>query len=88
MKNALIKNTEANKELASLRGTTADFYRLLDAATANNNSATGASASTRLKQLSDAHQQCEKGYRIERDRHAETLGVLGEAVTTINALKR
>lgn len=87
LKYALIQNKTLKIDLSNLRGADADFQRLLNTITANNNSTGGASASARLKQLGSAHTQCEKEYRAERVEHAETLGRLDEALAVVRALK-
>lgn len=84
---ALSQNKTLKTDLALLRGASDDFERLLNTITANNNSATGASASTRLKQLSAAHQQCERALRESDSDHAETLGRLDEALAVVRALR-
>lgn len=86
--NALTQNKTLKADLAKLHSASDDFERLLDTITANNNSATGASASTRLKQLSSAHQQCERALRESDGDLAETLGRLDEALAVVRALKR
>lgn len=85
---ALTQNKTLKTELYNLRGANDDFERLLGAITTNNNSATGASASTRLKQLSAAHQQCERALRESDGDLAETLGRLDEALSVVRALKQ
>jgi hypothetical protein len=87
LKNALTQNKALKTDLGKLRGADADFQRLLDTITANNHSATGASASTRLKQLGAAHQQCERALRESDGDLAETLGRLDEALAVVRALK-
>lgn len=87
LKYALTQNKTFKAELTRLHGDIAGFNSVLDTITANNNRATGASASTRLKQLGSAHTQCEKEYRAERVEHSETLGRLGEALAVVRALK-
>ena len=84
---ALNQNKTLKADLAKLHSLNADFDRLLDTIAANNNSATGASASTRLKQLSAAHQQCERALRESDGDLAETLGRLDEALAVVRALK-
>jgi DNA anti-recombination protein RmuC len=84
---ALTQNKTLKIDLANLRGANDDFERLLNTITANNNSSTGASASTRLKQLSNAHQQCERALRESDEDNAETLGRLDEALAVVRALK-
>ena len=88
LKNALTQNKALKTDLAKLRGADADFQRLLDTITANNNSATGASASARLKQLGAAHQQCERALRESDSDLADTLGRLDEALKVVRALKQ
>jgi uncharacterized protein YhaN len=85
--NALAQNKNLKADLAKLHGADADFQRLLDTIAANNNSATGASASSRLKQLGAAHQQCEKALRESDGDLAETIGRLDEALAVVRALK-
>jgi hypothetical protein len=87
LKNALTQNKTFKAELTRLHGDLAGFNSVLDTITANNNSATGASASTRLKRLGAAHTQCEKEYRAERVEHSETIGRLDEALAVVRALK-
>jgi hypothetical protein len=87
LKHALTQNKTLKTDLGKLRGADADFQRLLDTITANNNSASGASASTRLKQLGAAHQQCERALRESDGDLAETLGRLDEALAVVRALK-
>jgi hypothetical protein len=84
---ALTQNKTLKSDLANLRGANDDFERLLNTVTANNNSATGASASTRLIKLGAAHSQCERDYRASRAEHSETLGRLDEALAVVRALK-
>jgi DNA anti-recombination protein RmuC len=85
--NALAQNKNLKADLAKLHGADADFQRLLDTIATNNNSASGASASTRLKQLSAAHQQCERALRESDGDLAETIGRLDEALAVVRALK-
>jgi len=85
--NALAQNKNLKADLAKLHGADADFQRLLDTIAANNNSATGASASSRLKQLGAAHQQCERALRESDGDLAETIGRLDEALAVVRALK-
>lgn len=87
LKNALTQNNALKTDLAKLRSADADFQRLLDTITANNNSATGTSASTRLNQLGSAHNQCERALRESDEDHADTLGRLDEALAVVRALK-
>jgi DNA anti-recombination protein RmuC len=87
LNNALTKNKTLKVDLAQLLGARDEFDRLLNTIAANNNSTTGASASTRLKQLSAAHQQCERALRESDGDLAETLGRLDEALAVVRALK-
>lgn len=84
---ALTQNKTFKAELTRLHGDLAGFNSVLDAITANNNSATGASASTRLKQLGSAHTACERALRESDGDLAETLGRLDEALAVVRALK-
>ena len=86
--NALSQNKTLKADLAKLRGLNDEFDRVLNTIAANNDSATGASASTRLKQLSSAHQQCERALRESDGDLAETLGRLDEALAVVKALKQ
>jgi hypothetical protein len=88
LKNAL----QAYKILADkntkLLGDANEFDRLLKSIEArNNDSADAASGSARFKQLSAAHQQCERSLREADTDLTETLGRLGEADAIIKALK-
>lgn len=88
LKNAL----QANKILADkntkLLGDANEFDRLLKSIEARNNDSTDAtSGSARFKQLSAAHQQCERSLREADTDLAETLGRLSEADAIIKALK-
>jgi hypothetical protein len=85
--NALTQNKTFKAELTRLHGDLAGFNSVLDTITANNDRATGASASTRLKQLGAAHQQCERALRESDGDLAETLGRLDEALAVVRALK-
>jgi DNA repair exonuclease SbcCD ATPase subunit len=86
--NATLKKLEnSNRDLANLRGTDAEFKRLLDSATANTGSASSASTVTRLEQLTSAHYQCQREFREERSRHAKTIAGLEQAIAVIDALK-
>jgi hypothetical protein len=85
--NALAQNKNLKADLAKLHGADADFQRLLDTIATNNNSASGASASARLKQLGAAHQQCERALRESDGDLAETIGRLDEALAVVRALK-
>ena len=62
-KNALSTAATVQAKYDALLGTNAEFTSMLDSATANNNIASGASAGTRLKQLSEAHRSCERDLR-------------------------
>ena len=84
---ALAQNKTLKSDLAGLRGANDEFERLLGSIEANNNRTTGASASTRLKQLSAAHQQCERSLRESDGDLAETLGRLDEALAVVRALR-
>lgn len=84
---ALTQNKNLKTDLAALRGANNDFERLLGTIAANNNSAAGSSVSTRLKQLSTAHQQCERALREADDDNAETIGRLDEALAVVRAMK-
>lgn len=87
--NATLKKLDkSTAELAVLRGTDADFRRLLDAATANTGSATSAGTVARLEQLTSAHYQCQREFREERTSHATTIEGLGKALAVIDALKQ
>lgn len=87
LKYALTQNKTLKIDLGKLRGADADFQRLLNTITTNNNSTSGASASTRLKQLSSAHTQCERALRESDGDLSETLGRLDEALAVVRALK-
>lgn len=87
--NATLKKLDkSTNELATLRGSDDAFKRLLDSATANIGSASSASAVAKLRQLSDAHYQCQREFREERTSHATTLEGLGKAIAVIDALKQ
>jgi hypothetical protein len=86
-KNALLQTKTVQAKYDALLGTSADFERMLHATTANNDSASGTGLSPRFKQLSVAHQQCEREYRAERVEHSKTIGELSKAVAVIEALK-
>jgi len=86
--NATLKKLDkSTAELAVLRGTDDSFRRLLDSATANTGSATSAGTAARLEQLTNAHYQCQAGFREERTRHAKTIAGLEQALAVIDALK-
>jgi hypothetical protein len=87
LQNALAQNQTLKTDLANLRGADAEFNRVLNTITANNHSATGASASARLIKLGSAYSQCEKEFRESRIEHADTLGRLDEALKVVRALK-
>lgn len=86
--NATLKKLyKSENELAMLRGSDAEFMRLLDSATANIGSASNASPVARLGQLASAHHQCQAEFREERTRHAKTIAGLEQALAMIDALK-
>jgi predicted nucleic acid-binding Zn-ribbon protein len=87
LKNALTQNKTLKADLAKLRGISIELDSVLNTISAINNSASGASASSRLKQLSAAHQQCERALRESDSDLAETLGRLDEALAVVRALK-
>ena len=86
LNHALTQNKSLKDDLAKLHGLGAELDSMLNAVAANNNSAIGASASTRLKQLSAAHQQCERALRESDGDLAEALGRLDEALAVVRAL--
>ena len=86
--NATLKKLDkSTAELAVLRGSDAEFRRLLDSATANIGSTTSANTVTRLGQLTAAHYQCQAEFRAERTSHAKTIAGLEQALAVIDALK-
>jgi len=86
--NATLKKLDqSSTELAMLRGSDAEFKRLLDTATANSGGATHASAIAGLERLTSAHHQCQASFREERNRHAKTLDGLEQALAVIDALQ-
>jgi ribosomal protein L16 Arg81 hydroxylase len=87
-KNAMLKTKTIQAKYDTLLGTSADFERMLHAATANNDSAGGAGLSPRFKQLSAAHQQCERDLRSSIEQTIATTGELSKAVAVIEALKQ
>ena len=88
MLNATLKKLDkSNNDLAVLRGSDADFRRLLDSATDNTGSASSTSTVARLRQLSDAHYQCQREFRAERTSHAKTIAGLEQAIAVIDSLK-
>jgi arginine utilization protein RocB len=84
---ALTQNKTLKADLAKLHGISAELDSVLNTIASINNSASGASASSRLKQLSAAHQQCERALRESDSDLAETLGRLDEALVVVWALK-
>jgi hypothetical protein len=86
-KNALLQTKTVQAKYDALLGTSADFERMLHAATANNDSASGTGLSPRFKQLSAAHQQCERDLRSSIEQTIATTGELSKAVAVIEALK-
>lgn len=82
-----IANTKKLKaELDAMRGSDADFERLLNASAANN-SARQASQSDRYERLEAAYQQCERDIRYAAETAAGTLEGFSAAVAAIEALK-
>jgi molybdopterin-biosynthesis enzyme MoeA-like protein len=86
-KNALSKADAVQAKYDALLGTNAEFTSMLNAATANNNITAGASAGTRLKQLSEAHTECERNLRSSIKQTIATTDQLSQAVAVIEALK-
>jgi molybdopterin-biosynthesis enzyme MoeA-like protein len=86
-KNALSKAATVQAKYDALLGTNAEFTSMLNAATANNNIASGASAGTRLKQLSEAHRECERNLRSSIEQTIATTDKLSKAVAVIESLK-
>lgn len=84
---ALAQNKTLKADLAKLHGVSAELDRVLDTIASINHSTSGASASARLKQLGNAHQQCERALRESDSDLAETLGRLDEALAVVRALK-
>jgi predicted RNase H-like nuclease (RuvC/YqgF family) len=85
--NALAKNKTLKVELDSKRSSDADFERLLNTLSANNNAST-ASAGARYDRIKTAHQQCERDLREALSTTAGTIAGLGEALAGIEALGR
>ena len=85
-----IANTKTLKSrLDAMRGSDADFERLLNARTVNNSSSAGeASFSGRYDRLEAAHQQCERDIRYASETAAGTIERLSAAVAAIEALKQ
>jgi hypothetical protein len=88
LKNALQANKTLVDKHTKLLGDADDFDRLLKSIEARNNDSTdAASGSARFKQLSAAHQQCERAFEGLARTAAETSGRLSEADAIIKALK-
>jgi hypothetical protein len=88
LKNALQEKKILTDKNTKLLGDASEFDRLLKSIEARNNDSTNAaSGSARFKQLSTAHQQCERSLREADTDLAETLGRLSEADAIIKALK-
>lgn len=84
-----IANTKTLKSrLDAMRGSDADFERLLNARPVNRSgSAPEASLGGRYERLEAAHQQCERDIRHFAETAAGTIERLGAAVAAIEALK-
>lgn len=82
-----IANTKTLKSrLDAMRGSDADFERLLNASPVNS-SAGEASLGDRYERLEAAHQQCERDIRHAAETAAGTIERLSAAVAAIEALK-
>lgn len=82
-----IANTKTLKiRLDAMRGSDADFERLLNARPVNSGTAE-AGLGDRYERLETAHQQCERDIRHFAETAAGTIERLGAAVAAIDALK-